>query len=70
MIVVTHLAQVAVMGERHYVVEKLDGEMPWTTLRQVSGDARVAEVARMLSGDTARASLDHARQMLAEAGRM
>lgn len=69
-IVVTHLAQVAVMGERHYVVEKLDGEMPRTTLRQVSGDARVAEVARMLSGDTARASLDHARQMLAEAGRL
>ena len=69
-IVVTHLAQVAVMGEKHYVVSKRDGDIPETTLVPVEGEDRVTEIARMLSGDASRASLDHARQMLAEAGRL
>ena len=67
---VTHLAQVAVMGEKHYVVSKRDGDIPETTLVPVEGEDRVTEIARMLSGDASRASLDHARQMLAEAGRL
>lgn len=67
-IVVTHLAQVAVMGERHYVVAKSDDDIPVTSLAPVEGDDRVREVARMLSGDASRASLDHAREMLLEAG--
>lgn len=70
-IVVTHLPQVAVRAERHYVVRKheaADGGIPETQLIEVSGDARVREIARMLSGDTSDASLAHARQMLAEAG--
>lgn len=67
-IVVTHLAQVAVMGAKHYVVRKQDGDIPETRLEEVRGDERVAEIARMLSGDTGEASLAHARQMLDEAG--
>lgn len=67
-IVVTHLAQVAVMGERHYVVRKSDDDMPVTMLDPVVGDDRVREIARMLSGDTTEASLAHAREMLQEAG--
>lgn len=67
-IVVTHLAQVAVMGARHYVVSKSDDDLPETTLAPVAGEDRVREIARMLSGDASRASLDHAREMLAEAG--
>ncbi len=70
-IVVTHLPQVAVYAERHYVVRKHEtgGEgIPETQLFEVSGDARVREVARMLSGDIGDASLAHARQMLTEAG--
>ena len=63
-IVVTHLAQVAVMGERHYVVRKSGGAIPETTLDEVEGERRVAEVARMLSGDTSETSLAHAREML------
>ena len=64
-IVVTHLAQVAVAAERHYLVSKSGGELPETTLTQISGEDRVAEVARMLSGDTGAASRDLAREMLA-----
>ncbi|WP_303132732.1 DNA repair protein RecN [uncultured Olsenella sp.] len=70
-IVVTHLAQVAVMAERHYLVSKSEGALPQTTIRPIEGEERVVEVARMLSGDASEASLAHARQMLeaAAAGR-
>lgn len=67
-IVVTHVAQVAVVADEHYVVEKDDSDAPVTRLEQVRGDARVSEIARMLSGDASEASLAHARQMLEEAG--
>lgn len=63
-IVVTHLAQVAVMGDRHYVVSKTGDDVPETQLIPVEGEDRVREIARMLSGDATQASLDHAREML------
>lgn len=66
-IVVTHLAQVAVMGESHYLVRKSGGDVPETSLVEIEGDERVAEIARMLSGDTGETSLAHAREMLASA---
>jgi len=66
-IVVTHLAQVAVMADAHYLVTKVGADVPRTTIHQVEGEDRVREVARMLSGDQSQASLDHARQMLADA---
>jgi len=65
-IVVTHLAQVAVMADKHYVVSKEPGDVPQTHLDEVSGEARTAEIARMLSGDQSEASLAHAKQMLEE----
>lgn len=64
-IVVTHLAQVAVAAERHYLVRKSGGDVPETSLVEISGEERVAEIARMLSGDTGAASRDLAREMLA-----
>jgi DNA repair protein RecN (Recombination protein N) len=66
-IVVTHLAQVAVMADRHYLVSKEGGDLPETTIEPIEGEARVSEVARMLSGDQTQASLEHAREMLAGA---
>ena len=69
-IVVTHLAQVAVMASRHYLVSKSIGEkdgVPETRIGQISGEARVTEIARMLSGDASELSLAHAREMLATA---
>ena len=70
-IVVTHLAQVAVRGEAHYVVRKSEGPsgMPETSLQRLSADERPAEIARMLSGDATEASLAHAREMLVQAAR-
>lgn len=66
-IVVTHLAQVAVMGQTHYLVQKSAGDVPETSLVPIEGESRVAEIARMLSGDTNETSLAHAREMLAQA---
>ena len=65
-IVVTHLAQVAVRGDSHYVVKKsVSSEgAPVTVLSSISGDDRVVEIARMLSGDATDASIAHAREML------
>lgn len=65
-IIVTHLAQVAVVADAHYVVKKVDtgSGIPETSLVPVEGDERVAEIARMLSGDSSPESLAHARAML------
>ena len=66
----THLAQVAVRGETHYVVGKTAGEdgKPETKLSLLDEASRPAEIARMLSGDATAASLAHAREMLQAAG--
>lgn len=70
-IVVTHLAQVAVQGSVHYVVRRSDeGDMPETRLVRVEGSDRMTEVARLLSGDASDESLAHARQLLSEAGHL
>ena len=70
-IVVTHLAQIAVFAQRHYVVSKgtspIDGRNE-TRLSAVEGEERVREVSRMLSGDVDEASLEHARRLLAQVG--
>ena len=67
-IVVTHLPQVAVRGDRHYVVRKREladeRGIPQTEIALLDEDERVAEIARMLSGDTDEASLAHARTLL------
>ena len=69
-IVVSHLAQIAVRADAHYVVSKrtspTDGRLE-THLERVEGQRRVEEVARMLSGDVGQASLEHARTMLDQA---
>lgn len=65
-IVVTHLAQVAVRGAVHYLVKKSGTEIPETSLVELSGEERVHEIARMLSGDEGAESLAHARALLGE----
>lgn len=67
-IVVTHLAQVAAYATTQLVVSKrLDNGSASTCVSAVTGDARVAEIARMLSGNESDASLAHARELLIEA---
>jgi DNA repair protein RecN (Recombination protein N) len=49
---VTHLASVAAKADHHFVVEKqIDHEDVRTSVRTLSGDERVEEIARMLAGD-------------------
>ena len=63
-IVVTHLAQVAVVAQSHLLVSKTKDDDPKTTIEPLDDTGRVEEIARMLSGDTSQAACDHARQML------
>ena len=66
-IVVTHLPQIAVLADAHYVVERVGKAVPETRLHLVEGDARVSEIARMLSGAVDDTSLAHARELLRQA---
>lgn len=66
-IVVTHLPQVAVRGDAHYLVKRSAGDAPETTLAPVVGEDRVREIARMLSGEVNDTSCTHARELLNQA---
>jgi DNA repair protein RecN (Recombination protein N) len=66
---VTHLAQVAACADRHFVVSKESTPSgPASRVVAVAGEARVAEIARMLGGGTlSGTSRAHAEAMLAGA---
>jgi len=66
-VVVTHLPQVAAFADRHIVVEKSGGTDVVTAadVRAVTGDDRVIELARMLSGqEDSATALQHAAELL------
>jgi DNA repair protein RecN (Recombination protein N) len=66
---ITHLASVAARADHHYVIEKMvDHGVTSTSVRAVTGEERVREIARMLAGDDLTAeSLALARQLLENA---
>ncbi len=71
-IVVTHLAQVAVFADRQIAISKhLEAGRTLTIGRQVEGEERISELARMLSGhaDSEKAR-EHARELLAKRGNL
>ncbi len=63
---VTHLASVAAKADHHIVVDKrVRGQTTTVTVREVTGEDRVREIARMLAGDQVTAeSLALATQLL------
>ena len=64
-IAITHLASIASLADCQMVVTKsVEGGRTYTHLKQVSGEERVHEIARMLSGDESEVSLSHARSLL------
>jgi len=68
---ITHLPQVAAFADQHLKVEKgvQDGRTA-TSVELLEGEARVAEVARMLSGArVTEKTLEHARELIQEAAR-
>lgn len=75
-IVVTHLAQVASFADRHLVVDKAvgtsSGGVTRSDIRQVDGEDRLAELARMLAGDDTPVAREHAAELLdsAQAARL
>ena len=67
---ITHLPQVAAKGDAHYVVSKsvaADGRTV-SSIREVQGEERTMEIARLLSGATiSDAAVANARALLSEA---
>ncbi len=64
-IAITHLAQIAAKADDHFTVTKsVENERTFSNISRISGSERVTEIARLLSGDCEKISLDHARRML------
>ena len=50
-LVITHSAQVAGYGDKHFKIEKtVDGDITTTNVREVTGNERLNEIARIISG--------------------
>ena len=66
---VTHLPQVASQAHHHFRVSKLsDGRTTRTALTELSEEARIEEIARMLGGvEVTAKAREHAREMLKSA---
>jgi len=64
-ICITHLPQIAVMGERHFLIQK---DLGRTEVIELDEDDRLSEIARMLSGmSTSHTSRQNAKEMLEKA---
>ena len=63
---ITHLPQIAALGSNHYKVEKTDTANGTTsTMRQLTPDERITELAQMLSGSNITdAAIQNARSLL------
>jgi len=67
-IVITHLAQIAALADRHYRVLKVAGDPTETTIEVLDDPGVDAELARMLGGDaSATEALELARKLRASA---
>lgn len=67
-IVVTHLPQVAAFADQHFVIEKkVKGGKTYTEVREVTGEDRVRELARMLAGEITSSALRTAEELLKRA---
>ncbi len=68
LICITHLPQVASFADQHFLIEKSTqrGNVKMT-VHELSREDRVREIARLISGEKiSPASLEHARQLIAE----
>ena len=66
---VTHLPQIAALGDAHFVVEKhTDGTTTETVVRQLDSDGLIHELSRLVGGaEDSTSSLSHAKHMLEDA---
>ena len=64
---VTHLASIAVRASNHFKVEKrTEGGRTFTGVGPLSTQERRKEIARMLAGDSGKAALAHADEMISK----
>lgn len=63
---VTHLPQIAALGDTHFVVEKItDGERTNSSVRKLDAEGRVMEISRLIGdGADSETSIQHARHLL------
>lgn len=63
---ITHLPQVAAMGDHHYVVYKMPGkERTATHIRQLQSNERIEEIAKMIGGHVpGQAAVESAKELL------
>ncbi len=63
---ITHLPQIAACGRTHFLIEKrVQGSRTVTGVTRLSGEARAAEIARMMGGTSAGVkALESARELL------
>lgn len=63
---ITHLPQVASMADTHLLIEKhLSGERTSTSVRELTKEARVLEIGRMITGtELTETSKEHARELI------
>lgn len=68
---ITHLPQIAALGQRHYKVFKTDeSDATHTRMAVLEGDDRIREIAGMMSGSTlTQAALDNAKALIDNNGR-
>ena len=65
---ITHLAQIAAVGDAHFTVAKASANgRTKTQVSPIAGEEREKEIARLLDGSVSKVSLDHARELLAGA---
>lgn len=70
-ICITHLPQIAIMADAHFLISKnINDSSASTNVTKLTTDTQSAEIARMLSGDTNdHKSLENAKDMLKRANR-
>lgn len=71
-IVVSHLPQIAVCADSHYLVYKDKNEKGSlvTCVKELDANQRIEEIARMLAGDCSQSSLTYAKELLEKAGKL
>ena len=71
-IVVSHLPQIAVCADTHYLVYKSsnsEGALE-SCVKLLEGEKRVEEISRMLAGEHSTNSMSYARELLEKAGEL
>lgn len=67
MICITHLPQIAAGGTKNFLIKKnVVGDRTISTIEELDGNSKVAEIARMISGHITDVSLNHAKELIKE----